>query len=183
MSPEDVQSNEDDHQSLNSSSITTESENSNALDQDEVSSTKSLQSDDDEKFPFTKSDDPLLAEYVRKKAMENIEKKRKLYIDYKKEQKGRMISFLTSILTDPVAPIFNQVLKQYLKPINFSIFEGIEAEKVKNLISSEEEIEKLRKSIEGIPSNIFNEEKRRNLDTTGQDFSQMPAITKEDESR
>ncbi|KAF0976492.1 hypothetical protein FDP41_004391 [Naegleria fowleri] len=175
-----------------STTTVTESDKSNGSDQreddTETSSTiskENFQSNggDDEKFPFQRSDDAMLADYVRKKAIANIEEKRKLYIDYKKEQKGRMISFLTSILTDPVSPIFNQVLKQYLKPINFSIFEGVEAEKIKNLITSEEEIEKLRKSIEGTPSNIFEDEKRRHDISEQDEFSGFPAITKEKESK
>lgn len=88
--------------------------------------------------------DRLMAKQFRKSAIETIDEKRELFIEYKKEQKGRMISFLTCILTDPLTPIFNQFFNEYLTPINFSIFEGIQAEQVKKLIVSQEQIEMLQ---------------------------------------
>jgi len=100
-------------------------------------------------------DDAKMARFVRKTAIDTIEEKRQLYANYKVEQKDRMISFLTAIFTDPLAPILNQIVNKYIHPFGFSIFEGMEAEKIKNSMIHKEEIEAIRKSWE-TPS-IFKE--------------------------
>ena len=114
----------------------------------------SVDSEQNDGIVLDRKNDRLMAKQFRKTAIETIGEKRQMFIDYEKEQKGRMISFLTCVFAEPLTPIFNQMLNQYLKPVNFSIFEGIRAEKIKNMLVSDDEVEKLRNSFEA--TSIFD---------------------------
>ncbi|KAL9646457.1 hypothetical protein ABK040_006454 [Willaertia magna] len=118
----------------------------------------------DELEEYTLEDDMKLTRYIQNEAIKNIELKRERYREYQLDRKEKMITFLTAILKDPLTPIFNQLVQKYVTPISFSIFEGIQADKVKNAMFSKEELERLRVQWLEDPKNqsIFNDDNLEN---------------------
>jgi hypothetical protein len=107
-------------------------------------------------------DDLRIAAYIQRTELMELRRKREAYIEYKNEQKNKMVKFLSSIFMKPIeTPYLDENNKPItLVPKQFSVFEGFPSDQIPTV----DQIREL-KSQQRVRQNIFEDEE----DTTNRE--------------